>query len=1857
MVSETVNPLNLTTSKSLNLSTENLSTRDQPFNPDLEVGQSSACHAQRLNLNNKNTDPNPWILVHRKPNKNEKLPHVYRHIIPPTTNFGFCHECEYEKEFRQNHFAHSRSPSRKVNHKERRAASRRLHKPKNKDIEPHCQRDGPPPLIGGNKIDSSDEEGSDTESEDIPTNLEPEPESSSSEEDDFEYSEEVHGRPIIYAASSTPSIVASYFEDDYSSRVIFEPLHGSMIQQDILDMYELYGYGHLITWGITPHTVKGTDDTPTPPPPPASRKSGKKFRKEKKEKKVPETFTRDSLFRAAVDAPASVAPQDKDLHDLLSTISNVSSGSEDPDVENWTSHLENLVILGYQMSKATSFTDVFVSVVGYIKMNTNRSVIKDIMKMIDDVLAPLEEAASPENCNDKLNDVHMNGNDVVRNWELFKGNTIFTKVSYLISAAMSLSVCNIKQIEWSPLGLQLVAFEACKEQMKAVDVIDAVIHTFTWFADTGCRCIEQRSLMPLLYQDNKMQAFNVECDYLLAHADSYLSGNKGDISDYDHRVQKTLAQVSALKATQTTGPTALWLQSRYYALIQIQQRIIAKHKNTAIKFAAFGLCCTGPTSVGKSTLAKILMKVALNAMDFSTDEKRIITIDTYDKFDTLFTSDILGFYLDDIGNTKSTFATRCPTEMCVKFFNNMAAQAVKAELNQKGVVFLGPKVGIATSNVEDMDVRSYTNCAESILRRFFFIRVHIKDKYQKPGSTMLNKSHPDLVNAALTHDIWRLTIEETVAFETKEGKSDYRMRTMDVRVKDGSTIHCEDLDFAECLDVVIALAEQHKIEQDSLVERDKGYNEMTLCKTCKRPTSMCTTTCQGVLDRAKEEAEDVEPNMFNTDAIQDVVATSIRKATTDYLNAWFAPVMSLNNFLGYSPAKYCATRKLAGEMTKIFDQTATPYVVSLTPQWVFDTSLFQQMVDVWYARRATYDIAVRVYRFNCMFFPALLWLLYRKSWRRVSWCLVLYFFLSIIAWSYQRARRKKYKEEYLSRRNALPDYAESIRDGKALKGLFVVSTLAIGLKMFQMWNKTRTENIPNSSNEQDDAKSTWYGLMLSRMGVSVDVSQASKRGTASQVKATLTKSCLFWGKFTRPDGDVASCNVFFPRKSVVNFPLHAFYPDNNMNLVPFENLTLLVDRHDGVGGQFTVKISRSQSVVYEGLDMVAAYVPNCPDLGDKSKWLPLSYPEDQSESNCTFLMRKPIGFHSERLKVFHTLVGHKYLSFTGGRYKSDHAKQGACMGVLILEQNDPVILGFHIGGRLPDKLGVMQTLLYGNYVKTIKQLEAIPGVILSANAGNIPTTQYGISLLNTDTIHPMSMCAKLEKDAFVDLHGSTALRCKQRSTVEKSILSDDVAEICDIPNRWHPPELEPNWVGYNATLEHIINPADMFEPDKLERCRQDWIKPMRDLMKVYSILNDVAPLTDKQAILGIPGTRFIDPMVMPTGCGFPIYGAKSKRFTDVLDEKGVLIDRIPDQEIRDEADRQIFCWENGQRAYPVTASTLKDEPTDNSKVRVFQASPVALTMNIRKYFLPIARFMQEHPTQSECAVGVNPFGKQWTELMNHANQWSDEWVVSWDYSKYDVRMSSQMTRACFACYIELAQMSPLYSDADINIMKNMIVDIVHPLVDYNGVLFTAYNMNTSGNSLTVTTNSLAGSLYVRMGFFDVYPDELCFRDCVAALTYGDDFIGSVRDGYHDFNFESYKTFLAGHKMKITLPDKSDTVVKFSKKSETDFLKRISCYIPEIGYSVGSLDESSIFKSLHANVRSTGATREEVAISCLEGAMHEWFAHGREKYELRRQQMLSVAARHDFKISALDATFDQRVDFWKQKYDTDHQAAR
>jgi len=1552
-------------------------------------------------------------------------------------------------------------------------------------------------------------------------------------------------------------------------------------------------------------------------------------------------------FCPSVDSEKKASIVNDRIDDLLGTSDVISEikiaaseipGATDGEVDKWLGHAESLVILGRQLYKSQDFEDCLLAAIAYVKIHCKGQ----------SAILQLREVASWSELQSDFIEPHGYGQDIVDGWNLCRQNKNFKRVSYLISAALSMSICSIKELNWTFAGFEILSIQAAKEQLDAVDLIDSIVKTFSWIARSGANVFLRGDIRSILYDDPRMTKFLEICDEVLAYSDTACAGNlQTDMNDFRSKLDYAIDTVVELKKAQNGGPSSLWLQKKYSDLIGVRERIIAKDRTTAIRFAPIGFSISGPTGVGKSTLSALTMKTSLQSMGFVSTSDRIITLDPADKYQSTYTSDINGMYIDDFANTKSKFEETAPTSYVIKFFNNVAAQAIKAEIQAKGVVFINFKCGVITTNSKELDVRQYSNCPESILRRFYHVTVSVLPQYRKDGS-QLDNFHPDLQGASITN-VWALNIEEVITTPEVKGMlgrkatndGGYDFRIVEIPNFEGQAkFRCENMDLTTYLKVVVYLSERHKKSQFNVVKRANDLDKMKYCKETSLPLELCQHC---VIPAAYE-------------MLADLFVSTTSDVLCSYWKRWLAPARALNWLLGWSSIKEWQTRELELELHKMMDSFIVPTIIACVPESVFRIKIVQSCLRKWQYGAAFLSVPrmIRSLSLLYLFFLFVSVCLRMGSATIVISSFIMFIFslfLCLLGW---QARYREVEQEFCRRRDALPEHIKHTRD----KYMPAAVCLGIGVSILILWNHCRKRNIdPQSlaSPSTIDQKPEWTGFFKHLFGGTIKTDERAKNASTVQVKHTLEKN-LFYCDFERDDGSKTRCNILFPRKCVALFPYHIFFKNGDLNGKPCEHMRLrIIRRPESSSSVFLSAVSLSQAVIFPECDMVMAYIPNCPDIKDMLKWLPLERPKGNIMAE--FIVRdETCVLHTERIHVQFGDTGHKYRNFYGGRYNTSLAVSGACMGLIVSDTKNPCLVGVHIGGVPNKNFGIMQSFTLYDYEEALNKLKNIRGVCLSSLSSEIPQTQYGKDVIHSSEVHPNAkFIHELDNMAYVDVLGSTQLRSSMRSKVQKSILSDAVYKHCGVPNIWGPPQLEPNWRAFNASLDYIVHPALMHIPQHLERARQDWLEPLLNLMEQQCEQFFIRPLSFREMILGKDGVRFLDPIPMSTSMGFPLFGPKSRYFQEIRNGE-VLIDRIPDDSIIEEMDRLMKRWEKGERAYPVVSATLKDEPTlqSKSKVRVFEAIAVAFGLYVRKYFLPIARFLSLNPLISESAVGVNSFSPDWDELMTFVESYNSDYLMGWDYSKYDLRMNSQMTRAVLLSYIELAARAG-YDRHSLYIMEQMVNDIVHPLMDYNGTLLMVYNMNTSGNNITVNINSTANSFYVRMCFFHLYPFSENFRNACALMTYGDDGIASVNKSFPLFNIQSFIKYMKGHDMKVTLPTKDDRDdIDLLPLRELDFLKRRSFYIPEIGFRIGQLDEMSIFKSLHCNLKSSVCTDMEVAVATIESAMHEWFAYGRDHYSLRMEQMRRVCDELKVPVRNAFVPFEVRVEDWISKYQPDIQ---
>lgn len=419
-------------------------------------------------------------------------------------------------------------------------------------------------------------------------------------------------------------------------------------------------------------------------------------------------------------------------------------------------------------------------------------------------------------------------------------------------------------------------------------------------------------------------------------------------------------------------------------------------------------------------------------------------------------------------------------------------------------------------------------------------------------------------------------------------------------------------------------------------------------------------------------------------------------------------------------------------------------------------------------------------------------------------------------------------------------------------------------------------------------------------------------------------------------------------------------------------------------------------------------------------------------------------------------------------------------------------------------------------------------------------------------------------------------------------------------------------------------------------------------------------ISQKDAVNGVPGVRFIDRIPIATSCGFPYKTPKYKKILPMVEGDWTSELKV-DDDIQSDIDFILDRWSEGKRACPVFTAALKDEPRKFAKIqskstRIFYGGPAGLIIAERMIFSWVVRLIQTNPTIFMQAPGMDATGSQW-DLMYRWMSKHPKWIAG-DMKEYDISMIIQFLRMSYKFIILLGQ----HLGAEphhVTMMKAAAEDLVNPLVDYFGDLIMGTGKNPSGHALTVVINGIVNAMYMIWCYIRLHPEsniasrahslrigEGFFTD-VCAMFYGDDNILSVRDGVEWFNHTAISDLLKSVNVTYTMAEKDRESVPYIDASEVTFLKRSFRYESSVDGYVAPLDVESIKKALMLTIPSKVVSLEKAYADCIVSQNDSMWHHGREAFEEFQkilQDLIDHLDLHDYLVKPLN-TYDELRARW------------
>lgn len=1531
---------------------------------------------------------------------------------------------------------------------------------------------------------------------------------------------------------------------------------------------------------------------------------------------------------------------------------------------------ENVVVLYIKLSRDKTWFDISTTLFLYAKTHTQKSAIQivyDCLKGVfynDDELEPQAGTPAPSWLK-ALREAGMN-------WNLIKNNPGFGKILKLVSICVSLGLCELTFCGFSAERMQQFARGARKVQYNSLDLVDAAMSTFVYFMECGYLCFTTRSIKPLFYGDMDVQRFNALYQECMLNIEYHKCGNLLSFANkHDVDFSKDLEECMTLAENLSRLSVSSYEKT---AFLRYRDKITGwkaefeqSRMRGGLRIAPYTIGVFGRTAVGKSSLANILMVYVLKINGFDAKAERLVTINEDDKYDSNMTSSVTGVFIDDLGNTKAQFVTEAPTAKLIRYCNNVKNYAVMASVEQKGKVAIEPKCVLITKNIKDSCATVYSNEPTSITRReHITITVKVRDKFATNG--MLD---PELVQKHGLHtepvpDLWDLTVEKTVL-----------VKPAVVGAPPG--IGWQVVDNMQDVSIYVLLkwlrknTEKYFASQEALVKVSGNLSEkMVLCPHCKLITRCCRCKQHRAAGKiARWFIRCLSRKPLNSQAglhtlVDGYSMYATYRRTARWMMSFCSEAIPLARFLTRGIDAMLGT-EIHERLIRI-ESSMTMRVLAFIPGRLVGVDRLANILLVDHVMKSRLVLYI-MYLLCAIVSGWIVYLSYFNTWTLAT--IIIPVTVASVLISVERMKLyKRLVDEREMVSMVIHEFSSShvFNIGCACVGIVAMyHMIRIAMEMrnkqkkFAAWKDhfafDEQANIDPQNQDDIDVRDMEQNVWAVPQVVKRPATERMKTTTHDQLLDKVFKN-LVYIKVTTSSEKTFSTNGFFIKSNVLLIPHHVMLE---------EEAHISITRNGSIGGRSRSILSRTYTCKVEGHDLVVAWIPNSGDWSDLSDYLPLHEP-----INCpgTLIYKTEEG--KSRVSDVYCNAGEQrstsHVPFKGARYHlSFPTFRGLCMSAVVADTKHASIYGFHVAGKDGTTLGCCTSPTRSAVDNAIAELARTPGVLLAMSSGTMEDTVLGVQFFESEKIHPKSPLNFLPEDVdgTFNAYGSVIGRAKYFSEVVETPISPLVEKHCKVPQMWGKPQFG---VGYpwQKALYKRVTPAIGVEGSYLKWAVEDYaIHLIQCIERTGNLSKEIVPLTREETINGILGKRFIDKMPGSTSIGFPLTGPKSNYYFDVpvpdTPERQECVDLPPI--FWDEVERIERIYLNKEeRSYPILKACLKDEPTPlvKEKVRDFLALPVAFQLIVRKYFLPIARVMSMLPLHSECAVGINAHGLEWQQLHEYITKYGEDKILAGDYKAYDLKMPAQLTQAAFSIFLNIAAAFG-YSKEELCIMRGVATDLSYPTVAYNGDLIGFTNTNPSGHNLTVYINCVVNSLLLRCAFCSVYGvhKTIKFQDVCALMTYGDDCIGSVNPLYPQYNHCTVAEYMKSKGMEFTMPDKESDPIPYLHMKECDFLKRKSVYHDAIKCNLGALEEMSIFKSLHSVLRSSAVSTKEQSVMNIDGAVREWFAHGKGLYEVRRAQMQQVAEEYGVSHACkeLHYTYEDRIERWKDQYDrTDGKSA-
>lgn len=1530
-------------------------------------------------------------------------------------------------------------------------------------------------------------------------------------------------------------------------------------------------------------------------------------------------------------------------------------------------------------------------------------------------------------------------------------------------------LCTIGLVDpkkWHVRGFELFTLQAFDDKkLTMLDILDSTLGAVTFFFDRGYQCFIKQNLRPLFVVSDYMMELEIELETLSIKVKNHVQGSaRCEFADLNTEIYRLADKIRA--SLLTVKPIeAVVLRRLMRVLLSLENDVILAFKSQTTRIAPYCVKIWGYSGVGKTSFNLLTMREILRYNEYPYADVNISKIEPEKEYWENIKNDTTGIVIDDMCNTKHTKEKVNPADILIKVVNNQPQSVNRADIADKGKIWLDAKVVGITTNNRTLAAEHWSVEPMSVVRRcHLHIDLSVKAEYADENGQLDQSKAEDAEKCGYIQDLWVINVWK-IGIQNHSLTTAQGYKLIPAEDARGPLL---DIGIERYLKFIYKETAQYYCHQRKYIEAQRLENNVvTECAVCRLPENWCKC-CHNIASETLDGFDDISLDDSNTEQngyaaffMEQYFMHAMSIINASIFAYWYSwsqnygahYIMRILTFFQSAifPTWWekCVIDGLLKHETDMWMKGAIYWInrfidfnYIFLPSWITNSPYSTYLYFYWY-RQSIYSLIKSaltslllgccVAHCLCMWYEGFIiaefqwfllcvhigcvtcttWLKYCYSiqiiaqlhtwltrflmchWfslairfsflqhRHYSWKQCVFIFICVMAFLVIQVS-VAYMKIYLRLQNlraigakstfhtwTYSQYTTSAADFFSTTGLahnigvfvIIINTIRIirlGLKLYTATEaKVEDENggvlspcTVEAAEMREVKNNIWAHTIQSTTKTSrtcLDFVNTCKKNLLLIKITSTTKDGI-----TTPSSTY--CNAIMLTGGVVLLPLHMVHKRTDTlweYMYDTCDVTFVRSTTPNTGWKETLHMSQGHIIPKHDLILFPVYG------GGQFKSITQHFAKRQDYNGgiVRTLHRGLSGdfnVASGRV-VLQGDIHYKRIN-TNFQWTGLHVKRscewvrGDCMTMIISDDSNPQIVGLHLMGTGDLTIGISVTI---SQEIMITALSSLSDAFILHSAEDLELNLYGIDIQFDSNVHIKSPVNHIEERNVTVLgtvSGGVTPNTAVRDSIAVPFLSNELGPQLYGPPRFKGFSGRESWLPWYTNLNGTSRVGTNVPHAHLTRAILDYQAHLYDIIMLHS--NKVRPLTEEQTINGFKGSRFMTPLNFHTSMGYPINKPKITymRVANV-DEDGHKIYEFIE---RTYWDRWYYMEEelaNNRTPTSFFKATLKDEATKltKEKVRVFQAADIGMQLGVRKYFLPIIRVMCLHPLITECAVGINPFSREWDALHEHVTKFGDHRIIAGDYKGWDTTLPAVLVYRAMLVLVEFAKWTNHYTERDLRVMRGLAAMLCNPLINFNGTALKLHGTTPSGHNLTSILNSICNSLLLRCAFYrKPSRHSLEFRLHVSVITYGDDFVAGVIEST-DFSLVEYESYLAHNTgIVVTMPDKTSSILPYMNFSSVDFLKRKSVYIEELQAHIGVLSLQSIHKSLYTTVAASGNERL-VLIAVVQSALHELFFHGRSVYDQYTDIFQRMFLSLDIIPGDIYRTFEERVLDWQNSY--------